>query len=1066
MLLSVPSNAHPQTISPTLLMRPIVGNRRLRCTVAGGVLALIGWLVALPAGLAQELVWAKQTAAAASQRGGNTDAGQAMARDASGNLYVTGNFSYTADFDPGPGTADLTAVGNHQDIFLAKYDPTGAYLWAISIGGTESDFGLALAVDNSGNVILTGTFRGTVDFDPGSGTALRSSAGQEDIFLAKYDPSGNYLWALTMGGTEKDSGNSVAVDADGNVYLTGEFDGAVDFAAGGGAPNVLLNQYIDAFVAKYDSNGKNLWAIRMGGTTTDAGTSIALDGTGRLYIAGKYRLTANFGGGNTLFGGGQMNTFLAQYDADSGACLWAVPVRGTSDVVGTGVVANANGDLYLTGHFGGTANFGSGAVSLSSRGGMDGFLAKYNAAGNLIWATHFGGTGSDSGNGLALDAHGNVYVAGHFNGAAQFNAAPDPLVSLDNLGREDGFLAQYAPDGTCLWARSMGGPENDRCLGVVVDVLGNAGVTGFFTHEAHFDGAPGSAPLTTFGGDIFVARYDASGAYLRADQLGFYPALVAFSTNNAMARAASGNLYVAGPFQGLVDLDPGPDTAYLMSHSTQSIYIAKYDAQGTYQWAFQLNNRGDFAAFGGPLSIALDDHENMYVTGHYRGTIDFDPGPGTLLMTSLGWDLFLAKYNASGTLLWAIGIGGNGEDRGSDLAVDANGDVYLTGFFEGNVDFDPGTGTTILSSDKIRTFVAKYSASGALLWAFPLARGSSFWNSSLAVDPSGNLYVSGAFFESGDFDPGPGVAQLTSAIEAAFLAKYSASGAYQWAFHLPTSANIYPRHVAVDAHGDVYLTGRFRGTVDFDPGISTADLSSTSQAAFVAKYESSGAYAWAYPLGTEGFNAGTKILPDHNGRFYLTGVFQGTADFAAASGIPVVLTSAGQQDAFLALYDQAGACLWAINMGGTSSDQGNCLAVEGNDHVFVGGIFQGTEAEFDPILGGATLVSKQSGAAFLAKYRNLASSSVSATAATATFRLQPNPTSDVLWMDLSEYGGQPVFVSVHNALGALIWERSVAPVPADGRLSVRLREAGAGVYTVSVRSASGAVASKRVVVVD
>ncbi|MGC6468655.1 MAG: SBBP repeat-containing protein, partial [Chitinophagales bacterium] len=182
------------------------------------------------------------------------DQGYSIALDASGNVYTTGWFAGTVDFDPGAGTNNLTAQGS-ADVFVQKLDPLGNLIWAKSFGGTSADQGYSIALDASGNVYTTGRFRGTVDFDPGAGLATLTSAGSDDVFIQKLDPLGNLIWAKSFGGTSADYGYSIAVDASGNVYTTGYFQGTVDFDPGAGTNNLTAQGNRDVFIQKLDPLG-------------------------------------------------------------------------------------------------------------------------------------------------------------------------------------------------------------------------------------------------------------------------------------------------------------------------------------------------------------------------------------------------------------------------------------------------------------------------------------------------------------------------------------------------------------------------------------------------------------------------------------------------------------------------------------------------------------------------------------------------------------------------------------------------------------------------------------------
>jgi len=181
-----------------------------------------------------------------------------LAIDASGNIYITGKFSGVLDIDPGPGVVNL--VSSSSNIYIAKYDFEVNYVYGKSLGGLSDDEGLSIELDNNNNLYLTGSFADVVDFDPGPGNAILVSAGQQDIFFAKYDASGNLLFAKSIGSIANDKGNSICRDISGNIYLTGLFAESVDFDPGSGTAILSSLGGSDVFVAKYDPSGNFIFA--------------------------------------------------------------------------------------------------------------------------------------------------------------------------------------------------------------------------------------------------------------------------------------------------------------------------------------------------------------------------------------------------------------------------------------------------------------------------------------------------------------------------------------------------------------------------------------------------------------------------------------------------------------------------------------------------------------------------------------------------------------------------------------------------------------------------------------
>jgi hypothetical protein len=228
---------------------------------------------------------------------------------------VTGQFQASVDFNPGAGVDNHTSNGSY-DAFLSKFDSSGNFSWAKTWGGSNAEDGLGVAVDSSGSAYATGFFQGIVDFDPGSGIDEHTSNGYNDVFLSKFDSSGNFLWAKTWGGSSTDGSYGVAVDSSGSVYVAGEFRETVDFDPGSGVDNHTANGSCDIFLSNFDSSGNFLWAKAWGGTDWDEGYGVAADGSGNAYVTGYFGMAVDFdpGPGEDLhISKGGYNAFLSKF---------------------------------------------------------------------------------------------------------------------------------------------------------------------------------------------------------------------------------------------------------------------------------------------------------------------------------------------------------------------------------------------------------------------------------------------------------------------------------------------------------------------------------------------------------------------------------------------------------------------------------------------------------------------------------------------------------------------------------------------------------------------------------
>jgi len=443
------------------------------------LLLLAGGLVAQPG---TAWLWAQGAG------GPGLDSGNAIVMDGVGNIYVTGRFTGTATF----GSTTLSSLGT-SDAFIAKLDPAGNWLWVIQTGATQDAEGFGLAVDQADNIYVTGGFSASASF----GSTTLTSSGNLDIFIAKLDGSGNWLWAAQAGGTEVDRGYAVAVDSGFNVYITGEFE---DFAFFGSLQTISVG-FGDVFVAKLDPGGNWLWAKSGGGpyNIPDQGRGIAVDAQANVYITGAFSGTAYFG----LFyfsERGSGDIFVAKLDT-IGTWLWVLPAGGVGSDWGSGLVLDSSADVYLTGSMSGNAAFGN--IICTSHGSTDAFVAKIDTNGYWVWATNAGGSNADNSFGMARDTAGNLCLTGIFRNQAQFGNT-----TITGTGNTDIFTAKLDPAGNWLWAVNAGGPGMDYGYGIAVDGSGKISQTGFFSGSAGF----GSNSITSQGSwDIFIARFDPAG---------------------------------------------------------------------------------------------------------------------------------------------------------------------------------------------------------------------------------------------------------------------------------------------------------------------------------------------------------------------------------------------------------------------------------------------------------------------------------------------------------------------------------------------------------------------------
>ena len=669
-----------------------------------------------------------------------------LANDASGNVFATGFFSGTVDFDRGPGVSNLAASGNSNDIFILKLNPSGEHLWSKKYGNSGSDGAWSIATDSNGNVYTTGGFTGEVNFNSGGTSAiLTSSSNGQDTFILKLDSLGNYLWAKSFSGAGSDTGISISLDRSGNIYTAGIFSNTVDFNPGTGISNFLSNGDADIFIAKLDSagnpsswnNSSNVAVSVWGGTSSEEVRSMALDSNGNIYTTGYFNGTVDFDpsdGVASLTSAGVGDIFILKSDPN-GNYLWVKRVGGLYGESAASIAVDRNGNVITTGNFSansGPVDFdpGLGVANLTSSGDDDIFVLKVDSSGNYLWAKNMGGLQRDTGIYIAVDTDGSISATGIFSDLADF----DPGQGADNrlsAGDFDIFISKFDSSGNHLWTKTRGGTSREVGQSTTFDGSGNIYSLGYFSGTFDFDPGVGVAELTSNGGtDMFISKFDSSGNYLWAKQIGGMGADGAAQ----VAFDRTGNLYFTGYFSGTVDFDPSVGVAERTSNGAGEMFIAKFDSSGNYIWA---KRRGGSGADRG-LNIALDSNGNIYSSGYFSGTVDFDPSLGLAELTSAGGtDIFIAKFDSSGNHLWAKRFGGTESDRGMNIAIDSNGNVFTSGYFSNIVDFDSGTGSSNFTSNGgYDVFILKLDANGNTPAVAAVTAGS-LPNSKVAAIPSG-----------------------------------------------------------------------------------------------------------------------------------------------------------------------------------------------------------------------------------------------------------------------------------------------------------------------------------------
>jgi hypothetical protein len=432
---------------------------------------------------------------------------------------------------------------------------------------------------------------------------------------------------------------------------------------------------------------------------------------------------------------------------------WARGTGGTDLDYSPSIKTDQLGNVYTTGTFTGTVDFdtGAGVYSLTSSGIFDAYIKKVDAAGNFLWAHSYGSTGGVQGKSIDIDDNGNVYVAGTFRYAVDFNpgTGTDIITSVTSI---DGFILKLNANGDFRWVKSFAGRLNY----ISYDGIGNVYTTGWYSNTVDFDPGVGVLSLTSNGGaDVFVHKMDTAGTFGWVKTFG--------GSDNDNGRALSfdnmGNVHLVGSFKSTVDFDPGVGVLNKTSAGDSDAFIQKLDLLGNLVWVKTFGNVGS----DGITGIELDNSNHIITTGIFTGTIDFDPNPTVTNLTGTGtYASFIQKLDAAGNFQWVKGFMGTGTDyvRTYGMALDQFDNIYTIGAFNGAIDFDPNASTNIISGSHAGV-INKIDNNGNLDFALvvgdPGCEGIS-----ITVDLFDNILCTGGFENTSDFNPLTGVHNLTN----------------------------------------------------------------------------------------------------------------------------------------------------------------------------------------------------------------------------------------------------------------------------------------------------------------
>lgn len=876
----------------------------------------------------------------------------ALATDSVGNVFATGRYnasgSLTAYNSDGTTFATTLANAGNTDVFLVKYNSSGFVQWlARCISSSLIDEVWSVAVDGYDQPYIMGNEIGNtvVTINNADGTTFRTytttATANSEVYIVKYDNStGQAVFSTRIASTTTayKSGNRIAINPRSSLdffYTIGgistSVSDTVSFYHENGTLETRFNQTYalsGAFVAQYYTNGYVGWTAKITPTTFAANVQnagCAVDNAGNVYIVTYYYVSSGgvtypfFNSDGTRFGVGYPTAItpgstriLAKYNS-SGSVLWTSRIT-TSDAIGGGgtdIACDSGGNVYICGQSGTTSAgttfvFNSdGSIAFATVGAVP--LIKYDTDGYVKWVQR----GNAIPQSIALDRNNDVYIAGSTTTALD-------ILDTDGTSRFIPFsvptsgaacLIKLSSGAAPQWlARIQSFPASAIAYSAAVDSSGNSYLAGSGAAAAtivayNASGSEFGTVLANAGGtDAFVAKYDTSGTVQ-------WLARIASAGNEVgygIAVDSSANAYVIGSGVGTITAyssDGNPFGTTLPNAGGGDAFLVKYDTNGTVQWVARIASTATDVGYG----ISTDSSGNVYVTGaggaavvtsYSSNGVAFSP---TLASAGLG-DVFIVKYNASGTVQWNARIATTATDIGYATATDSSGNVYITGQGGSGAVItaynSSGTafGTTLANAGLEDAFVVKYNTSGTVQWVARVATSGTDAGYSIATDSSANVYVTGTGGGTVTAYNSNGTAFATTLTDSggglAFLVKYNTSGSVQWVAKIDGTGADIGYAVTTDSAGNVYVAGQtaaggviaaYHSTnVLYGSATLKGTGYGTQNQGFMVKYNSSGTVQWIIEVGGGGADSIRGVKTDSSTNLYVTGGF---------SGCPLILNS-------------------------------------------------------------------------------------------------------------------------------------------------------------------------------
>jgi len=908
-----------------------------------------------------------------------SDEGNSVCMDNSGNSYILGRFTGTTAINPlsiynrdkTKTLPDLnpSTTSSASNIFLVKYDPSGTALWRLRIGhtGIGNTYPYSMKIDNSGNLIIAGTFTGnsppTIYNTSDIAITTLTTNNQNTGFIVKIDPNGqSVFWNKRFYRTLSNTivPHSVKVDSQNNIYITGRYSG--NMTIDGTSTELSIISGTDAFIIKYDSEGTYKWATAIGGTgTTDVAYKVDVDKNDDIVITGYYSstllniydvdqstFTRDTTAARTLTYSGASDVFIVKYNT-LGISQWATRIAGTGGDAGYSVYVDNSNNIIISGVY------PAAAATFYSPGDISGLtlpvplttsalLGKYDTNGQFLWGTRIGSSSSSAirfGYNVVTDSQNNIYI--YVSGSSTSGATVRPYdiggvnYTIDySPGLSTGlYLIKYSPEGYAQNLISIAGQISTTYFGDTVFIKND---TLFLTgHSSSNNPITFKDVSNQFINNLRLDNSGGTDAFIAKVQL---PTTTIYNES-----------YNSGFNDGLIDGSNNDTTQYSINYPL----ITDYYKQNIYS-----------AAYDGAKPFVILATKDGYYDGYYAGGYGSSTPPfysSNSILQSIYNNAYTERYTYYSTVQgdmkvnWATQVGGSSVEIPYGITVDNSGYIYNSGVYNSNQMLFYNANRTLSNitldlSGSVNCYVAKYDSSGNIVWASKIQRNSiTAYAYNIATDSENNSYVCGNYqnasvnFYNSD-NTYSNVFLDNSGFYDIFLVKYNSTGFVQWALRLAGTSNDYSNSVKIDKDNNIYIAGISNSTslniYDSSKNLQyTLSNPAVSSMRFIAKFSKNGSFLWANKiLGDVTMTIFPYLTIDNNDNLILSGITT-SSDILTAYNVegtnPLPDLSFGGMGAYsmyVYKFNSSGTPLWRSSIRNVNSNLG-VTTIDKNNNIYI-----------------------------------------------------------------------------------------------------------------------------------